>query len=185
MHQPTIDSFSGRYRFLSNFWYVDIPFEGTTYPSLEHAYQAAKTKDPSKRVLVRACQTPGHAKRAGQGLTLRADWEKVKLRIMEQLLRHKFDPLHNRRLADALVETHPCMLIEGNHWGDTFWGVCNGKGENHLGKLLMMIRSDLVLGRMKDDDLLALWDKADAVGAGGHALDAIQAELQARHFNPR
>jgi len=28
----------------------------------------------------------------------------------------------------------------GNHWGDRYWGVCDGKGENNLGKIQMGIR---------------------------------------------
>jgi predicted NAD-dependent protein-ADP-ribosyltransferase YbiA (DUF1768 family) len=57
---------------------------------------------------------------------------------MRQLLEQKFAP--GKTLTRRLIETYPDKLIEGNHWGDVFWGVCNGRGENHLGKLLMEIR---------------------------------------------
>lgn len=172
-----ISEFTGDYRFLSNFWPYDIPFEGTVFPSVEHAYQAAKVTGPEhnahvlnilwkvtcndcgKRIfglqilfnhcgecetknLSKIATTPGQAKREGnsKGILLRPDWEQVKLKIMEQLLRIKFqDPV----LREALLKTYPQKLIEGNTWGDTFWGQCNGIGKNHLGKLLMQIRKEL------------------------------------------
>jgi predicted NAD-dependent protein-ADP-ribosyltransferase YbiA (DUF1768 family) len=42
-----------------------------------------------------------------------------------------------------LIDTGDQELIEGNWWGDVIWGVCNGKGENHLGKILMEVRKEL------------------------------------------
>lgn len=39
-------------------------------------------------------------------------------------------------LGKALVGTAPATLVEGNTWKDTFWGVCKGVGENHLGRHL-------------------------------------------------
>lgn len=40
--------FRGYYRFLSNFVYAPILYEGILFPMAEHAFQAAKTrnKDP-------------------------------------------------------------------------------------------------------------------------------------------
>ena len=58
---------------------------------------------------------------------------------MENLLWQKFENPVLRKMLDA---TKPRELIEGNVWKDSFWGVYNGKGENHLGKLLMLIRSE-------------------------------------------
>lgn len=138
----TINSFSGRHRFLSNFWIVPIEFEGINYPSTEHAFQAAKTLNVEERKPV-LTMTAGQAKRHGRSVTLRADWERVKIDVMRSLLRQKFDPEKHPELAAQLVATRPVMLEEGNHWGDRFWGVCEGVGENHLGKLLMEIRSEL------------------------------------------
>ena len=59
---------------------------------------------------------------------------------MRDLLRQKFarEPLRSQLLA-----TGEAKLIEGNHWGDTFWGVCRGQGENHLGMLLMKAREEI------------------------------------------
>jgi ribA/ribD-fused uncharacterized protein len=111
-----------------------------TYLTVEHAYQAAKTFDLDERRVIRKVNTPGEAKRLGKKVTMRQDWDLVKLKTMEFLLRQKFSYEH---LRDALIATGDAELIEGNTWGDTYWGVCNGVGENHLGKLLMTIRTDI------------------------------------------
>lgn len=134
-----IDRFTGEYLFLSNFWPVQIPYQGLLYPSTENAYQAAKTLDQFQRYWFQSC-TPGQAKRKGNAIALRADWEHVKLAVMEELLVIKFsDPW----LHEQLMATGDHELVEGNTWGDTFWGVCGGRGHNHLGKLLMKIRDTL------------------------------------------
>ena len=135
-----IDYFSGDYRFLSNFWPSEVNFNGVTYTTVEHGYQAAKTLSDSERLWIKASPTPGVAKRRGKEVTLREDWEQVKLYVMETLLRLKFsDP----ELCFKLLLTGNAELIEGNTWGDTYWGVCRGRGSNNLGKLLMKIREVL------------------------------------------
>lgn len=136
-----ISSFQGNYRFLSNFWLADVVFEGETYRSNEHAYVAAKTLDPAVRDQVRLVFFPGHVKKLGRQIQLRADWEQIKLQVMEDLVRYKFT--HHPNLANELHRTGDQMLIEGNTWGDTFWGMCRGRGENHLGKILMKVREEL------------------------------------------
>lgn len=135
----TIDSFSGGWRFLSNFAPAKVEFEGEVYPTTEHAYQAAKTLDPEQRRKIREATSPAEARRAGRDLTLRPDWEEVKVPIMEVLLRGKFASPYMRT---KLRSTGRATLIEGNTWGDVFWGVCGGRGENNLGRLLMKIRDE-------------------------------------------
>jgi hypothetical protein len=119
MTDDAILAFRDDFEFLSNFYYAPVRFEGATYATVEHAFQAAKTDDPDERALVRACSTPAKAKARGRRVTLRKDWEAVKLGVMEVLLREKFT------------------------WGDVYWGVCRGSGRNHLGRLLMRIRDAL------------------------------------------
>lgn len=132
--------FRGDYAFLSNFYPVQVTYAGRVYPTTEHAYQAAKTTDPDERLAIALAPTPGAAKRAGRYVKLRPDWESVKLAVMEELLREKF---REPRLRKLLVDTHPEKLVEDNTWGDRFWGVYEGRGENHLGKLLMKIRLEI------------------------------------------
>lgn len=134
-----IVSFSGKHRFLSNFHPVEVELEGILYQSVEHAYQAAKTTRLKARAEIRS-GTAGEAKRLGRSVVMRPNWESVKLLVMKDLLRQKF---RHPELQARLLATGDDELIEGNTWGDSYWGVCNGVGENHLGKLLMMIREDL------------------------------------------
>lgn len=77
----------------------------------------------------------------GRTITLRPGWENMKVRTMLELLELKFEP--GTSLANRLLATGDEDLVEGNHWNDTFWGVCRGKGENWLGKSLMTVRTQL------------------------------------------
>jgi len=138
---PVIDKFDGDYRWLSNFWPCEVELDGQKYPSVEHAYQAAKTTDTAVRKTIRDAPTAGKAKRLGKTVSLRSDWDSIKLDVMEHLLRQKF--AMGTLLASKLLQTGEAKLVEGNTWGDVFFGVCKGKGLNHLGELLMKIRADV------------------------------------------
>ena len=136
-----ITSFSGEYRWLSNFWRAKVTYDGVTYPSVENAYQAAKTTDVMQRAQFTVCDAP-EAKRRGKELTwIRDDWESAKVGVMRKLLQQKFAP--GTDLAWMLVGTVEAELVEGNEWGDRFWGVCRGVGANTLGRLLMEQREFL------------------------------------------
>jgi len=139
-----IDSFRGFYEFLSNFYRILIIYENIEYPTLEHAFVASKTLDIKKRIYVATkIYDPGKAKRFGrEKIILRENWANIQDDIMEKLLRIKFSDV---KLAELLINTYPKELIEGNWWGDEYWGVCKGIGENRLGKLLMKIRNELIL----------------------------------------
>jgi ribA/ribD-fused uncharacterized protein len=151
MPSTSITSFSGAYTFLSNFYAspvllrcLDI-FDEDSYPTVEHAFQAAKSREPAVREDVRTSYTPGRAKRLGRVLSLRSDWDTIKFEVMESLLRQKFAP---HRLGGALLRTGDVELVEGNTWHDRIWGVCicercRSTGQNELGKLLMKIRKDM------------------------------------------
>lgn len=135
-----IDRFFGEYRFLSNFAPVRVELDGMVFKSVESAYQAAKCHRRADRA-VYVDAGPGKAKRLGRRIEdIRPDWDQVRVATMEGLLRQKFaeEPYRGRLLA-----TDDRVLIEGNTWGDHFWGVCDGLGENNLGRLLMAIRDDL------------------------------------------
>ncbi len=138
-----IGPFWGKYRFLSNFWSCSVLYEGITYPSAEHAYQAAKTISPQQRLLIsQNCPTPGDAKRMGRTLTLRKDWDTMKLLVMKEVVFQKFR--YNKILQGKLVSTKDEELVEVNYWRDRFWGIYQNKGENHLGKILMSVREELL-----------------------------------------
>ena len=134
--------FVNEFKFLSNFWPVEIVFEDMSFPSVEHAYQASKTKDIDERKFI-ASLTAGQAKRAGRGVTLREDWEEIKFSIMEELVRQKFTS--SFVLRKKLLATGDYIIKEGNSWGDRIWGVdiITGVGENNLGKIILKIREEL------------------------------------------
>lgn len=138
-----INEFNGYYRFLSNFYRVSIYYEGIKYPSVEHAYQAAKTDDPELKAAIADCAMAGQAKRLGNAVDLKEDWDQIKLGIMNKLLRIKFNLDLYPELCKQLLSTGIEYLVEGNTWGDTYWGVCRWSGRNHLGRILMDIRSEL------------------------------------------
>lgn len=130
----------GENRFLSNFWYSPFDYKGLRWRTVEHAFQAAKTLDRARFLAIHDAETPAKAKRIGRQCRMRADWDQVKQGVMLDLLRIKFkDP----DMRAALLATGNKILIEGNTWGDRYWGVYNGEGENHLGKLLMQVRQEI------------------------------------------
>ena len=135
-----IDRFRGAHQFLSNFYESPIEFEGMEYRTVEHAFQAAKTLDTAERSKIAAAASPTAAKRAGRRVTLRDGWDDQREDIMYLLLRRKFS---QPDLAAALLATGEADLIEGNDWGDRYWGVSKGSGQNRLGRLLMRIRDEL------------------------------------------
>lgn len=145
--KATIDKFSGDFGFLSNFYPSVIYVDGLKYASVEHAYQAAKSSDPSTRELIRGAKTSAIAKKLGKSVQLRPDWESTKIELMRVLVRKKFD---NPFLKPLLLATGDAELIEGNTWNDTTWGVCRGVGQNWLGKILMQVRDELAAQDAKD-----------------------------------
>jgi ribA/ribD-fused uncharacterized protein len=140
-----INEFRGEYRFLSNFYPCALSYKGEDWPTVEHAYQAAKTIDPIVQQYIKQSASPGQAKQRGRSAkwNLTPNWDKKKLDIMTDLVTRKFT--QNVELMRLLLGTQGHELIEGNKWGDTYWGVCNGEGENHLGKILMNIRDNYII----------------------------------------
>ena len=141
MPRPPISRFAGQWRGLSNFARVPIRFDGQAYPTVEHAYQAAKAVRTEQREAIRTAVTPREAKQLGRVVQRREDWEAIKVNVMRNFLRQKFCRVS--QYTELLLSTKDAELIEWNTWGDRFWGRCAGEGENWLGRLLMEIREEL------------------------------------------
>ena len=136
-----IDKFQKEYRWLSNFYASEIPtIYGIHAPTVEHYFQMSKAKRFVDAMEILCSKSPYDAKRLGRKVDMVENWEEVKLEVMEEALRLKFSI---PEFKDKLIATGDQELIEGNDWGDTYWGVCNGVGDNHLGKLLMKIRKEI------------------------------------------
>ena len=134
-----IDDFRREYYFLSNFFERAVTYDGLAYDNNEDAFQAAKVFGEARNQFKHL--KPGDAKRLGFKVALRPDWETEKDRIMYEICLAKFR--QNPDLAERLIATGNAELIEGNTWNDKYWGVCYGKGQNKLGKILMRIREEL------------------------------------------
>jgi len=145
-------SFRGKYFFLSNFYPCQVEYEGLVYPSVENAFQAAKTAPHRRTPFTRV--SPKEAKKMGRKVPLLGGisrWESKKVKVMEELVRRKFT--QNPDLREKLLKTGDALLIEGNRWGDEFWGVNLKKpdpnspweyrGKNVLGQILMKVRDEL------------------------------------------
>jgi ribA/ribD-fused uncharacterized protein len=146
-----IESFSGRYNFLSNFYPAKIEHQGITYPTLEHYYVSMKVKNDQQidgkfityidcRELIAKMPNPARVKQFGKIVKVRRDWDDVKLDVMLWGVREKFK---HTDLKDLLLSTGDEELVEGNTWNDTYWGICRGEGQNNLGKILMKVRMEL------------------------------------------
>ena len=157
-----INSFTGEYRFLSNFYPSEFEAFGYTWPTVEHFFQACKSRDPEEDMPRFArCPTPGAAKRLGRTVRLVDDWESFwRYERMELGLRLKFSHLHPD-LCQKLVATYPRMLVEGNTWGDITWGQVDGKGSNLLGWMLMRIREHHWIASDKETDWNYLYTHTD------------------------
>jgi ribA/ribD-fused uncharacterized protein len=139
-----IEAFRGRWTKLGNYSSCVVFFEGHAYQSVEHAYQAQKSADPQVQKQIRDQATPATAKKLARSVELRPDWEAIKVDLMRRLLVEKFSQEPERTV---LMSTGDAELIEGNWWGDRFWGQCPvGNGNNWLGRLLMEIRTELRAG---------------------------------------
>lgn len=137
-----IRGFFGRYRFLSNFEVAPCTVDGYTYMSSEHAYMAQKTHEVYyKEELANNITLCSEARKFGQTIPLREDWNEARYESMLKVLQAKF--FQNPRLAAELLDTGDKILEETNYWKDTYWGVCNGIGESNLGKALMEVRTML------------------------------------------
>ena len=145
MNEPIFE-FRGPTRWLSNFEYAEVTIDGKTYATNEHYYQACKAFTEQAHETIRTRVTPGEAKKLGQLVLLRPDWEEIKDAVMLKGLRAKFAP--GTPLAYRLLATKDSVLVEGNNWGDRVWGaVWDGHqwvGENRLGKMLMQVRQELI-----------------------------------------
>ncbi len=136
-----IGPFKGEYKFLSNFYPSPLVYRGWQCPTAEHAYQASKALSIFDRNEVLAAPTPGEAKRIGSKINTHNAWKGSRTRFMRAAVSAKFR--QNTDLAKKLLATGNEELVEINYWGDTFWGVCNGKGKNLLGRILMEIRDQV------------------------------------------
>lgn len=142
-----ITRFIGEYAFLSNWHASTFSVNGKLYPTVEHAYQASKADSESEHEIIRRAKTPAEAKKLGQSIVVREGWHEAKVTLMRDFVRAKFE---NPLLRELLLATGDAELVQDNKFNDRFWGVCNGSGQNWLGKILEEVRAEIVKENEKD-----------------------------------
>lgn len=140
-----IKEFQNEHRWLSNFYPCEIEYEGIVYPTVEHFYVSMKTLDPNIRKYISTIESPGKAKRYGNKIDVRENWDDLKIQVMEYVINKKFNKPHFKEL---LLNTGDDIIVEGNRWHDNFYGSCQcdkcgNNGKNILGKLIMKTRKSL------------------------------------------
>ena len=137
-----ICQFKDDYYFMSNFYPFKLIYNGIEYQNTEAAFQAQKCKYLPERNQFSKLN-PSEAKRLGRRVELRPDWEQVKDSIMYNIVLTKFSS--DEYLAYKLLKTGEEVLMEGNTWKDTYWGVDldTMQGKNKLGLILMKVRDVL------------------------------------------
>lgn len=137
-----ITEFKNGYRWLSNFYPCEIQFGDYVYPTVEHAYQSAKSNDDLWKQYCVQELNPVIIKKESKLVKLVYNWESIKVNVMWKCINRKYNKEPFKQL---LIDTKKELLVEGNNWGDEFWGVNlkTGKGKNVLGKLLMRKRKEL------------------------------------------
>jgi len=129
--------------FLSNFYPAKIVSKtGKVWPTAEHLFHACKTLDKEEVETIRKHPIKG-LRSAGRKVTLRENWDKIKLDIMRRIVNAKF-----AQHPDLMAKLRAIkgLICEDNYWHDNFWGNCrcdrciNKQSENHLGRILMDIR---------------------------------------------
>lgn len=146
--EESISKFRNRNRFLSSFSNYPFILDNQEWLNVEQYYQASKTNNPSEKKAIRREKYASVIKAKGQLVTIRSDWEEIKIEVMLKATRAKFE--QNPQIAEKLINTHPFILREDNTWHDNFWGNCVCQkckaisGQNLLGKILMKIRDELI-----------------------------------------
>lgn len=159
--------------FLSNMWPCVVTYDGHTYTSTEIPYQYSKFNrlalnfldkeviQQIQDILIEKYELKwdgndlcalfeGPDMQSGMSKKIahlipdcyyRDDWDEVKLDVMMDLVFQKYQ--NNPELRQMLLDTGDKLLVEGNDWGDVYWGFSGGKGNNYLGRLTMMVRDEI------------------------------------------
>jgi ribA/ribD-fused uncharacterized protein len=135
------------YGVFSNLLRRPIEFEGETFATSEHAYQAGKARKPEVKAWLMAAPSPALLAMAAHGLyvwDISSDWSKVKFDRMRGVLRAKFT--QHEDLKAILLSTGTARLVESatvDNAVNRLWGEVNGVGKNMLGEMLMELRASL------------------------------------------
>ena len=154
--------FQGVNYFLSNDYYTPIIINGTTYPSVTHAFIASKCNNETEREQIKRVSSMSALIELGKAITPQLSWEQNQYEILINCLEQKFN---NQELKRQLLLTYPKSIIAGNLNHDNYFGTCLcpdhllHNGTNILGKALMQVRRHL---RASNQDMIAVTTRAQA-----------------------
>src|SRR5690348_495193 len=99
--EKNIKGFFSPYRWLSNFHICDVEYDGFKFTSTEAAFMSAKTFDKKIKDEFQYL-TPKDAKKKGREISLRPDWDVIRIQVMYEVNRIKFqDPELRQMLLDT------------------------------------------------------------------------------------
>ena len=128
----------------SNFSPHTVEYKGVNYMTSEHAFHAAKFADQKIIDEIIAARSPVEAFQLGKKYKAvrRSDWNEIKIGVMREILAAKL--AQHTEVREALLATEDEEIIEDSPV-DAFWGNApDGTGQNHVGKIWMQLRSELI-----------------------------------------
>lgn len=128
-----------------NFSSFRVKVDNVLYCTVEHAYQAHKFLQTAPEIAEQIinCNSAHDAQKIANEnkAKQRADWDEIKLEVMEKLLRLKLE--QNPYVKKKLLQTNNLLICEDSP-KDSFWGIgADRNGRNELGKLWMKLRKEL------------------------------------------
>jgi ribA/ribD-fused uncharacterized protein len=144
------------YGAFSNLFRRPVTFEGETFATSEHAYQAGKARKPEVKRWLMEAPSPALLAMAAHGLyywDVAPGWSKTKFDRMRRVLYSKFT--QHPDLMDLLLSTGDAKLIETatvDNEVNRLWGEVNGNGRNMLGEMLMELRAQLRIEQLQADE---------------------------------
>jgi predicted NAD-dependent protein-ADP-ribosyltransferase YbiA (DUF1768 family) len=153
MGLDVIGEFAGEWEPLAGQAHTPFTLDKVDYPTLWHAIFIHKTRIAGQKAFIAMALTGFEAERRARGVQPRPGWHtRIWRDVATRGLAAKFDPAKHPKRATLLRSTGNAELVDGNrvhrkHWGRCFCGrlACagGGGGENHLGLLLMDLRTRL------------------------------------------
>jgi len=119
-----IFKFTDDYDFLSNSYDCALMYNGYVYNNAESAYQAQKNPSLAKDFTNLSAR---EAINRGRSINIIPDWDKMKLNIMSDILKSKFN---NDVLRNKLISTGDTILINGMRHDNSYWGAIQHKKLN-------------------------------------------------------
>ncbi|MEV6350311.1 NADAR family protein [Actinoplanes sp. NPDC051851] len=127
---------------VQNDYPATVVYAGREYRSVTHAYWAVSAADPEWHDRIAGAERGVEAESLGREAPRRDGWAGVRLAVMGALLRDKFR--RHPSFAATLLATGDARILY-NDGGNGYWAVDGRRGTNWVGRLLEVVRSELIL----------------------------------------